>query len=124
MSGPMRKFGVSVDEWLAACEAAGPGERIEIVDGEFVVRRLGGNPHHYVAKRLSEEFERQWPGVIASPPAQWALDLAQDGAISTARFPDVLVDGDALLNQTTFVGVPSAVVEVWSPTNTLAEMNR
>ncbi|MFI5955331.1 hypothetical protein [Cryptosporangium sp. NPDC051539] len=36
--------------------------RIEIVGGEFVVHHVGGNPHNHVARRLAEEFERQWPG--------------------------------------------------------------
>ncbi|MFG1921157.1 Uma2 family endonuclease [Cryptosporangium sp. NPDC048952] len=124
MSRPMRKSGISVDEWLAACEAAGPGQRVEIVDGEFVMRRVGGNPHHFVSYRIAEEFMRQWPGVIASPPAHWGLEFAEDGEMLTSRVPDVLVDGDSLVNDPVFVGVPQAVAEVWSPNNTLKEMNR
>jgi len=120
----MRKYGVSVEEWLAACEAAGPGVRVEIVDGEFVMHRVGGNPHHFVSYRLAEELMRQWPGVIASPPAQWALEFAEDGEMITSRVPDVLVDGESLVNDPVFVGVPHAVAEVWSPTNTVKEMNR
>ena len=122
MSMAISQIGITVDQWLAA--EAGPFERVEIVNGEFVMRRVGGNPHHYVAKRLSEEFERQWPGVIAAPPAQWGLEVMDDGTLVTGRFPDVLVDGESLVTEPIFVGVPQAVVEVWSPSNTLAEMNR
>jgi Uma2 family endonuclease len=121
MSMPAPVRGVTIDEWLAA----EPGwlEWVEVSNGEFVAKRLGGNPHHYLASRLSIEFERQWPGVVACPPANWAMVLADDGRVIRGRLPDVLVDGESLRRDPVFVGRPHAVVEVWSPTNTLAEMN-
>ncbi|MFB9321893.1 hypothetical protein [Cryptosporangium minutisporangium] len=67
---------------------------------------------------------RQWPGVIATPPAQWGLVVDEGGEVVVGRYPDVLVDGTSLANDPVFVGVPHAIVEVWSPTSTLAEMNR
>lgn len=121
MSLSAPELGVPPDAWVSA--AVGFAESVEIVDGEFVVRRLGGNPHHYVARRLAEEFERQWPGVTASAPGNWALRRTADGQILLGRVPDVLIDGDGLVTDEVFTGVPDAVVEVWSPGNTLAEMN-
>jgi hypothetical protein len=100
--------GVTVEEWLAA--PATLDGFVEVSEGDLVVRRVGGNPHHYLAGRLARVFEEQWPGCRAVAPGQWALVLAADGTVVTGRVPDVLVDGDA-------------VVEVWSPGNTLAEMN-
>ena len=88
-----------------------------------MVRPVGGNPHHYLARRLAEEFERQWPGVIATAPGNWALQLSDAGEVVSGRVPDVLVNGSALLTEPVFVGVPQAAVEVWSPGNTLADMN-
>lgn len=120
MSVPALTRTVSEQEWLE--EAARRDELVEIVDGKFVVKRVGGNPHHYLARRLAEEFERQRPGVTATCPGQWALAGGPDG-IAVGRLPDVLVDGDALLREAVFYGVPDAAVEVWSPSNTLAEMN-
>lgn len=87
-----------------------------------MVKLVGGNPHHYLARGLAEEFERQWPSVTAVAPGNWALRI-EDGRVQSGRVPDVLVDGDALLTEAVFVGVPDAAVEVWSPSNTLAEMN-
>jgi len=121
MSQSAADIGVAPDVWISAM--AGFAESVEVVNGEFVVRRVGGNPHHYVARRLAEEFERQWPGVTASAPANWALERGVDGKILLGRIPDVLVDGDDLITEEVFAGVPHAVVEVWSPGNTLAEMN-
>jgi Uma2 family endonuclease len=121
MSVPATERGVSLEAWLSA----EPGwlERIEVVDGELVVKRIGGNPHHQIARRLANEFERQWPEVSAAAPAYWAIQVNPDGNVITGRIPDVLVDGDSLDADAAFVGVPHAAVEVWSPGNTLAEMN-
>lgn len=119
MSAPAR--GVAVGDWVSA--QAGFGESVDVVGGELVVRRIGGNPHHYVARRLADEFERQWTGVTASAPGNWALERTGDGRVVLGRVPDVLVDGDDLVSAEVFTGTPDAVVEVWSPGNTLAEMN-
>lgn len=89
-----------------------------------MARRIGGNPHHYLAMRLARAFEAQWPAARAVAPGYWAVELAADGTVRTGRLPDVLVNGGALLTEPVFVGAPDAVVEVWSPTNTLGEMNR
>ena len=113
--------GATVDDWLAVL--AHGDELVEVVDGVLVTKRVGGNPHHYLARRLAEEFERQWPGVIASAPGQWAVSRADTGVLLRGRLPDVLVDGDALLVDPVFTGVPLAAAEVWSPGNTLSEMN-
>ena len=121
VSVPASHRAVTFETWLDA--AAGVLERVEVVDGELVVRRIGGNPHHYLARRLAEEFERQWPGVIATAPGNWALQLTDAGDVVTGRVPDVLVNGSALLTDPVFAGVPEAAVEVWSPGNTLADMN-
>jgi Uma2 family endonuclease len=117
----MPATGITIEDWVNA--ATGPYERVEISNGEFVFRRIGGNPHHRVAYRLAEEFMRQWPGVIAVPPGHWGLELTPEGRVMRGRFPDVLVDGESLITDPVFVGVPQVVVEVWSPENTLAEMN-
>jgi Uma2 family endonuclease len=122
MSYPARRLGVAVDEWLAANERADPGVRVEVVDGEFVIKRLGGNPHHIVACELRNEFIRQWPGTVAAAPCQWTLQSLSDDRVLGARIPDVLVNGPALKSASVYVGAPDAVVEVWSPTNTLGEM--
>jgi Uma2 family endonuclease len=122
MSMPARSAtGITIEDWVNA--ARGPYERAEISNGEFVFRRVGGNPHHFVAHRLAEEFMRQWPEVIAAPPGHWALECTSEGRVIRGRFPDVLVDGESLITDPVFVGVPHVVVEVWSPENTLAEMN-
>jgi len=111
--------GITHQQWV---DAAVAGDHwVEIVGGEFVVRRVGGNPHHYVATSLARAFEDQWDAV-ACAPGNWSLREA-DGAVITGRIPDVLVNGPALLRQEVFTGVPEAAVEVWSPGNTLAEMN-
>ena len=120
MSVPATVGGVSVEAWVQAPTSL--LEVLEVVGGELVVKRVGGNPHHYLARRLAEEFERQWPGTVAVAPGNWALRV-QDGRVQLGRVPDVLVDGDALLTEPVFVGVPDAAVEVWSPSNTLGEMN-
>ena len=111
---------VTVDAWLAAIETG--DQLVEVVGGALVSKRVGGNPHHYLARRLAEEFERQWRGVTATAPGNWAVETAGD-VIVVGRMPDVLVDGDSLLSDPIFLGVPDAVVEVWSPSNTLGEMN-
>lgn len=113
-------MGVTLEDWLDALAHA--DELCEIVDGELVAR-VGDNPHHYLARRMAEEFERQWPGVVATAPGQWAVRQTETGVLTRGRLPDVLVDGDALLSEPVFVGVPVAAVEVWSPGNTLSEMN-
>ena len=120
MSVPAVSLAVSQDAWLA--EVARGGDFVEIVDGEFVVKRVGGNPHHYLARRLAEEFERQWAGSVATAPGNWAL-TGEPTALTAARMPDVLVAGDELLRDPVYYGQPLAAVEVWSPSNTLGEMN-
>lgn len=112
---------VAVADWVAAERDL--LEVVEVVDGEFVIKRLGGNPHHYIARRLAQAFEEQWRGAIATAPGNWALQLGVDGQVVLGRVPDVLVDGRQVLTESVFAGVPDAVVEVWSPGNTLAEMN-
>ncbi|WP_205752714.1 Uma2 family endonuclease [Cryptosporangium phraense] len=112
---------MSVSEWMAA--TAGDLEWVEVSDGKFVVKRLGGNPHHIVACELRNEFLRQWPESVAAAPGHWALRAFGEDHVSIARIPDVLVNGPAVRSTSIFAGTPDAVVEVWSPTNTLAEMN-
>ena len=99
-------------------------QRVEVFDGEFVATRIGGNPHHYLASRLAQQIESQWEGVRATAPGLWVLELTTSGDVAVGRYPDVLVDGDAIVRDPAFRGVPFAVVEVWSPSNTLAEMNQ
>jgi len=111
--------GITPAQWVEA--VSGEDHWLEIVDGEFVSRRIGGNPHHYVAARLARAFEDQW-GAVACAPGNWAVREA-DGVIVTGRIPDVLVDGPELLADPVYSGVPLAAAEVWSPGNTLAEMN-
>lgn len=115
------RLGVSEAEWLGA--SAELDETVEVVGGELVAQKVGGNPHHYVAWRLAFEFERQWPDVRATAPGTWALERSLDGRVLLGRIPDVLVDGDDLLTTSVSDGIPDAAVEVWSPGNTLAEMN-
>ena len=105
---------VPLERWL---DRPPDAALVEVVRGELVVKLVGGNPHHYLARRLAEEFERQWPGTVATAPGNWALELTHDGRVVTGRMPDVLVDGAALLTAPVFTGVPDAVVEVWSPGN-------
>lgn len=114
-------MGTTVEGWLSAM--ARTDELLEVVDGELEIKRVGGNPHHYIAGRLAAEFEQQWPGVVATAPGQWALAVRESGVLSRGRLPDVLVDGDQLLTEPVFTGIPLAAVEVWSPGNTLGEMN-
>jgi Uma2 family endonuclease len=120
VSVPATGGGVTVDEWLAA--EAGLLEYVEVLGGQFVIKRVGGNPHAQVARRLANAFEEQW-GVVAAAPGRWAVETTPDGRLLVGREPDVLVDGDSLDTDTVFFGVPDVAVEVWSPTNTLAEMN-
>ena len=121
MSMPAIATGITIDDWVNA--VTGPFERAEISNGEFVLRRVGGNPRHRVAFGLAKEFDRQWPEAVVSAPGQWGLEFDAAGDLISGRYPDVLVDGEALNTDPVFVGTPQAVVEVWSPTNTLAEMN-
>lgn len=121
MASPAAAPAVGVRAWLD--EPRGVGQVLEVVGGVLVPRRVGGNPHHYLARRLAEEFETQWPGTTATAPGNWALALDPAGDVLLGRVPDVLVDGDAVLREAVFTGVPDAVAEVWSPGNTLEEMN-
>ncbi|WP_337063412.1 Uma2 family endonuclease [Kineococcus sp. G2] len=121
MSLSAARPGVPVDAWTSA--TAGVGERTEVVDGELVVKKVGGNPHHRIAARLALEFEDQWPNTYAAAPGNWAIHLAPDGTVVTGRIPDVLVNGPALNADSVCTELPRAAVEVWSPGNTLAEMN-
>lgn len=114
--------GVPVKVWLAQPWTA--DTRSEVVDGELVVTRIGGNSHHYLATRLAQQFELQWRGVRATAPGLWLLESTSSGSVNTGRYPDVLVDGDEIVTLPAYSGHPLAVVEVWSPTNTLAEMNQ
>lgn len=116
----MPQLGVPVDAWLSA--PVDFLEMVEVVDGAFVIKKAGGNPHHFIATSLLFEFERQWDAV-ATAPGNWAVELAPDGTVVRGRIPDVLVDGDELRTVDVYVGVPAAAVEVWSPGNTLREMN-
>ena len=121
VSAPTAAQRVTVEAWVEASTSL--LERVEVEHGELVVRRVGGNPHHYLARRLAEEFERQWSGVTAVAPGNWAL-RGQKDLVELGRVPDVLVDGPSLLVDPVFFGTPDAVVEVWSPSNTLGEMNQ
>ncbi|GAB3217857.1 hypothetical protein GCM10027586_10840 [Kineococcus gypseus] len=121
MSLSAARLGVALATWTSA--TAEVGQRIEVVDGELVVKKVGGNPHHRIATRLALAFEEQWPGSYAAAPGNWAITLAPDGSVLSGRIPDVLVDGPALNEDPVCTEVPRAAVEVWSPGNTLAEMN-
>lgn len=92
--------GVTADDRL---RALGHGDELfEVVDGLLVVKRVGGNPHRYLARRLAEELERQWPGAVATAPGQWAVQEGAAGVLTRGRLPDVLVDGDSLLTEPVF----------------------
>ncbi|WP_432548400.1 Uma2 family endonuclease [Kineococcus sp. SYSU DK004] len=121
MSLSAARLGVPVQTWTSA--KAGVGERLEVVDGKLVVKKVGGNPHHRIAARLALEFEDQWPDAYAAAPGNWAITLAPDGTVVHGRIPDVLVDGPSLNEDAVCTQLPRAAVEVWSPSNTLAEMN-
>ncbi len=84
MGVPATVGGVSVEAWVQAPTSL--LELVEVVGGEFVVKRVGGNPHHYLARRLAEEFERQWPGTVAVTPENWALRV-RDGRVDLGRVP-------------------------------------
>ncbi|WP_432562028.1 Uma2 family endonuclease [Kineococcus sp. SYSU DK003] len=120
MSLGAAQLGVPVDTWLSA--PAGFLEVVEVVDGVLVIKKVGGNPHHIIARRLADEFERQWD-VVATAPGNWAVEMAPDGSVVRGRIPDVLVNGPELFTEDVHVGVPVAAVEVWSPSNMLREMN-
>lgn len=122
MSAVFVERGVPLEEWLS--QAWIDDTRVEVSGGEFVVTRIGGNPHHYLASRLAQQFELQWSGVRATAPGLWFIEASGSGEVAVGRYPDVLVDGDDLLSSPAYVGQPLAVVEVWSPTNTLGEMNQ
>jgi Uma2 family endonuclease len=47
--------------------------------------------------------------------------MTEVGRVQLGRVPDVLVDGDSVLTDPVFLGVPDLVLEVWSPSNTLGE---
>jgi hypothetical protein len=79
-----------------------------VVGGEPVARRVGGNRHHYLARRLAEEFERQWPDTAVAP-GHWVLQMTE-GRVQLGRVPDVLVDRETMLTAPVFVGVPNLVL--------------
>lgn len=100
----------------------------EVVDGRIVVRpeddvaRKFGNMHNLVAHRLAVELSEQWD-VVAVSPGLWTIEVSDRGGLWTARQPDVLATAspDDVLGED-FRGAPLLVAEVWSPSNTFAEM--
>ena len=122
MSAVSVERGIPLVQWVA--QPWTDDARVEVAGGAFVVTRIGGNPHHYLASRLARQFEDQWSGCRATAPGLWVIDATVSGDVVVGRFPDVLVDGDDLITAPAYVGRPLAVVEVWSPSNTLAEMNQ
>ena len=85
--------------------------------------RPTGTPYHYLADRLARLIENQWPGVRAASPLTWLIESNLSGKVITGRFPDILVGDDSVYREAAFTGQPLLVVEVWSPTDTVAEMN-
>ena len=110
---------VTVDAWLAAIETG--DQLVEVVGGALVSRRVATRITTWLAGWPGSSSGR-WRGVTATAPGNWAVETAGD-VIVVGRMPDVLVDGDSLLSDPIFLGVPDAVVEVWSPSNTLGDMN-
>jgi hypothetical protein len=100
----------------------------EVVDGRIVVRpeddvaQEFGNMHNLVAHRLAVEVSEQW-GVVAVSPGLWTLEVTDRGGLRTARQPDVLATAspDDVFGEE-FRGAPLLVAEVWSPSNTFAEL--
>jgi Uma2 family endonuclease len=99
----------TVEDWLSLPESR---QRVELIDGSFVVSPLAATDHQVCAKRLVRVLDDAAPDDVEVIEGA-NVPCGEDGAI-----PDIVVgDADALLAHTTVLdpGFVLAVVEIVSP---------
>ncbi|MEO3868028.1 Uma2 family endonuclease [Nonomuraea sp. B12E4] len=104
-----RPTGYTVDDWLKLPQT---GERIELIDGSFVVHGVPAPNHAICAKRLVRLLDDAMPDHLEVAEAVGVV-VGEDGLI-----PDVVVaDADAMFSGIQAVSFPEvvAVAEVVSP---------
>lgn len=112
---------LTLDDFLALCEAAPPGVRYEAVGGRAVVMSAPSNSHQLVLGRMYTLLEQGLPPTLVAlmAPLDWVLWQVPS---LTLRQPDLVVISVDQLDDQPLTTPPVLVVEVLSPTTRAVDL--
>jgi Uma2 family endonuclease len=119
--GPRSTAALTLDDFLALCEAAPEGVRYEAVGGRAVMMSAPSFEHQKVLGRLYTVLERALPAslVVLMAPYDWVLWQVPS---LTLRQPDLVVVPDDMPSELRRTTPPVMVVEVLSPTTRAVDL--
>ena len=112
---------LTLDDFLALCEAAPPGVRYEAVGGRAVMMSGPTPAHQFAVFELGVRIHAAAPpGLnVLTAPLDWVLWQVPS---LTLRQPDLVVVNDAQLQGPRLTAAPLLVVEVLSPTTRAVDL--
>ena len=112
---------LTLDDFLALCEAAPPGVRYEAVGGRAVMTSAPSGYHQVAVWRLGRRIDDALPddALIVMAPYDWVLWQVPT---LTLRQPDLMVVSRDQLAQQPLRTPPAMVVEVLSPTTRAVDL--
>jgi Uma2 family endonuclease len=112
---------LTLDDFLALCEAAPPGVRYEAVGGRAVMMSAPSGYHQVAVWRLGRRIDDALPQdtLIVMAPYEWVLWQVPN---LTLRQPDLMVVTKEQLAQHPLETPPAMVVEVLSPTTRAVDL--
>lgn len=112
---------LTLDDFLALCEAAPPGVRYEAVGGRAVVMSAPSWEHQAVVSRLWKLLEQDLPPALLALMAPYYWVLWQVPSL-TLRQPDLVVVPHDVPVERRLTTPPVLVVEVLSPTTRAVDL--
>ena len=112
---------LTLDDFLALCEAAPPGVRYEAVGGQAVMMSAPSGPHQRALSRLTVALAAAVPGdeVVLQSPLSWVLWQVPS---LTLRQPDLAVVTYEQSGHDRLETPPILAVEVLSPTTRAVDL--
>jgi Uma2 family endonuclease len=118
--GPRSTAALTLDDFLALCEAAPPGVRYEAVGGRAVMMSAPSGPHQRALSRLTVVLAAAVPGdEVVLQGLGWVLWQVP---LLTLRQPDLAVVTYEQSEQNRLETPPLLVVEVLSPTTRAVDL--
>jgi Uma2 family endonuclease len=119
--GSQGNTALTLDDFLALCEAAPEGVRYECVGGRAVMMASPSHQHQFALGELAALLRDGVPPglVVLQSPVDWVL---WEVPLLTLRQPDLVVIGRDQFGRSPLTSPPVVVVEVLSPTTRAVDL--